>query len=324
MGLFYSDIPELEGSNTEVALGNLAELEPSLEMLLEKRLAHLYELSAAILEDGEDLDIVKSIILSIKTEGRADSGNVLDENRPAADAVFAKTSLVERLTVFKEIFSRLYADKKAFAKLFQEHESASDASEAASERIAYLKNSYNDVAYMQFSVLFSSPRAAYFGSVTDVCESVYKGDCEYCILPIESSADGKLLSFYELILKYNFKITAVYDLQSDDRSYTRYALLGKRFAMHDPNLRTKARSRYFEFLVSADDSMSLEDLLSAAGFCSLKLRRIDTLDLHGEKSGKGAFICPVFRTVGADLSTFTAFLTVDCPDFIPIGLYVQL
>ena len=100
MGLIYSNIPELEGSNTEIVLSNLSELESDIEKIIEKRLAHLAELADAILRDGDDPDIIKSILLSIKSEGKADSGNVIESNRPAADAVFSRMSLVERLTHF--------------------------------------------------------------------------------------------------------------------------------------------------------------------------------------------------------------------------------
>lgn len=322
MGLIYSDIPELEGSNTEIALSNLAELEEVLEILVEKRLAHLSELAAAILLDGGDPDIIKSIILSIRSEGIADSGNVIDENRHVADAIFSKVSLIERLTVFKEAFGKNGADRKHLSRyLTGDHEIT--VNENAAERIAYLKNSYNDIAYMQFSSLFNSPRAAYFGSVTDVCESVYNDMCEYCILPVETSTDGKLLSFYEMILKYNFKISAVYDLQGEV-GYTRYALLGKRLFFNHTGFRSKAKNRYLEFVITENDNLNLEDLLCAAGYCSLKLRRVDTLNIQKNKNAENAYICPVFRADGADLHTFLSFLMIDCSDFIPIGLYLQI
>lgn len=322
MGLIYSDIPELEGSNTEITLSNLSELEAVLEAIIEERLAHLSELSEAILTDGGDADIIKSIILSIKSDGKADSGNVISENRHIADIVFSKLSIIERLTVFKEVFSKLNAENKnALKSLWQKSEIS--ISEEAAERIAYIKNSYNDAAYLQFSSMLSSPRAAYFGNVTDVCESVYKGECEYCILPVETSADGKLLSFYELIFKYGFKIISVYDLQSND-GYTRYALLRKGLVFQNNAFRTKTRNRYFEFAISGDDNLRLEDVLCAADFCSLKLRRIDTLNMHTSKSGKEIYFCPVFRVDGSDMQTFLSFLAIDCPDFIPVGLYTQI
>ena len=322
MGLIYSNIPELEGSNTEIVLSNLSELESDIEKIIEKRLAHLAELADAILRDGDDPDIIKSILLSIKSEGKADSGNVIETNRPAADAVFSRMSIVERLTLFKEVLGSGGISKKNIMRYIAPDEEIT-VSEDAAERIAYLKNSYNDIAYMQFSSLFSSPRAAYFASVADVCESVYNGNCEYCILPVETSSDGKLLSFYEMILRYNLKITAVYDLRGEE-GYTRYALIGKRSAFHGPLIRSKARNRYFEFIIAENDTVSLEDLLCAANFCSLKLCRIDTLNTHSSVKDSGAYLCPVFRVDGAALQAFLMFLAIDCPDYIPVGLYMQI
>ncbi len=322
MGLIYSDIPELEGSNTEITLSNLSELEGVLESIIEERLAHLSELSEAILIDGGDTDIIKSIILSIKSEGKADSGNIISENRHIADIVFSKLSTIERLTVFKEVVSKLNSENKnALKNLWQESELS--ISENAAERIAYIKNSYNDAAYLQFSALLSSPRAAYFENATDVCDSVYKGECEYCILPVETSADGKLLSFYDLIFKYSFKIISVYDLHGNN-GYTRYALLRKAFISQNTAIRTKTRNRYFEFAISGEDNLKLEDVFCAADFCSLKLRRIDTLNMHAAGIGKEIYFCPVFRVDGSDMQTFLSFLAIDCPAFIPIGLYTQI
>lgn len=322
MGLIYSNIPELEGSNTEIVLANLSETERELESIIERRIANLSELAEAILHDGGDSDIVKSIILSIKSEGRADFGNVLDQNRQVADAVFSKYSLVDRLTVFKELFGKFSVEELNSNVSFLsavEYE----IPDSALERIAYMKNSYNDIAYMQFSALLSSPRAAYFGSVSEVCESVYNGECEYCILPIETSVDGKLLSFYELILKYNYKINAVYDLQRED-GYTRYALLGKKYVINGNIQLSKIRNKYLEFVMNGNESPALDEIMSAASFCSLKLRRIDTLNVSNSKMANGANICPIFRIDGSDFKTFLAYLSIDCPDIDILGIYSQI
>ena len=321
MGLIYSNIPELEGSNTEISLANLSELEEQVESIVEKRLAHLSELAEAMLQDGEDADVIKSIFLSIRSEGKADSGSVIDENRHAADEVFSRISLVERLYLFKETFEKLSIEKKELLKQYWSEDEIEITAEA-SERISYLKNSYTDSVYLQFSSLLSSPRAAYFGSIAEVCESVYNGNCEYCILPIETAADGRLLSFYELIIKYGFKINAVYDLDLDG-GYTRYALLSRRITCGN-SLRSKARNRYFEFVMTGSENVSLEELLCASSFCSLKLRRIDTFNFHTHKNGNYPCVCPVFRVDGSDMVTFMSFLAIDCPDFIPIGLYMQI
>ena len=319
MGLIFSDIPELDGSNTEISLANLSNLERSLEAIIEGRLAHLSELSDAILLDGEDEDIVKSIILSIKSDGKADSGNVIGENRHIADMIFQRLSAVERLTVFKEVFAKLNGNTYTLERLYSDNEC--ELSADASDRIAYMKNSYNDSAYMQFSTLLKSPRAAYYGSVADVCESVYKGECEFCILPIETSSRGKLLSFYELIFKYNFKIVSVFDLYVDGE-YTRYALLCKRFTVF--STKTKLRNRHFEVVVSNTSNVKLEDILTAADFCLLKLYRMDTLNLRVDNNQSDVYFSLGFKADGADMHTFVSYLAIDCPDILPIGFFNQI
>lgn len=321
MGLIYSNIPELEGSDTEIVLSNLSDSELALEAVIEKRLANLVELAESILNDGGESDIIKSIILSIKSEGTADSGNVINQNRQTADAIFAKFALIERLILFKELCDRISKDNTNVMKYFLSGDELT-VSDEASERIAYLKNSYNDIAYMQFSALLNSPRAAYFNSVADVCESVFKGDCEYCILPIETSGDGKLLSFYELILKYNYKINAVYDLHGDG-GYTRYALLGKKCDMGAIH-KLKSKNKYLEIVMRENEAPSLDEVLSSASFCSFKLRRIDTLNVFHSKNSSGTEICPVFRVDGADLQPFLAYLAIDCPDIKVLGIYTQV
>ena len=326
MGLIYSNIPELEGSNTEIALTNLSELESDLEVLIEKRLAHLSELAKAIMIDGDDPDIIKSIILSIRSEGNADSEDIITENRHNVDAIFSKFSLIERLTIFQEAFGKIDIESMPLLKVLERHidnHPNEVISDEASERIAYLKNSYNDMAYMQFSELFNSPRAAYFGSIVDVCESVYNGVCEYCILPVETSSDGKLISFYETILRYNLKISAVYDLSSNN-GYTRYALLSKKFTFHHMASRAKNKNRLFEFIFTESDNLPLGDMLCAAEFCSLKLRRIDTLNIIRGNIEPNTYLCPVFSADDSDMQTFLSFLVIDCPEFIPLGLYIQI
>ena len=89
MGLIFTDIPELYDSKTEIVLSNLSDLERSFEIFVEKRLGHLSELSKAVILDGEDFDIIKSIFLSIRSGGGADSENIIEENRRDADFIYA-------------------------------------------------------------------------------------------------------------------------------------------------------------------------------------------------------------------------------------------
>ena len=323
MGLIYSNIPELIGSNTEVTLRNLSELEERLNLIIEERLAHIDELSSAIIDDGEEIDVIKSIILSLKPDTFCDSDKIIDKNAKDINSIYAALSLRERLLICESISNAYIGGKKINYEMFLESDKHTPQ-DSSKDRIAYLKNSYNDAAYLQFANLLSSPCATYYDSIGNVCESVYNNTCQYCILPLETSTDGKLSSFYDLILKYGFTICAVYDLHlSDSSKYTRYGLISKGNDANVPTLKTKSKIKYLEFVFEHDFYPSITDVLSASEFCSMKLRRIETLNILPNKN-KTPLICPVFRVDTADINTFLTFMAIDCPSFKILGIYTQI
>ena len=325
MGLIYSDIPELIGSDTEISLRNLSELEERLNRIVEERIAHIDELAHAIVKEGEDADIVKSIILSLKPESYSDSDGICESNKKSVSSMYSSLSLCERLLMCRSICSCYLSGEKIGYDMFFDEFEPCVVSKTAQERIAYLKNSYNDDAYIHLSSLLPSPRAAYFDSISAVCESVYNNNCEYCILPLETSSDGKLSGFYDTILKYGFKICAVYDLHNQEtKKYTRYGLISKSNNPCKTLLRNKSRIKYLEFVFDSDGYPSVSDILLAAEHCSMKLRRIDTLSPASSRTQKTPLICPVFRVESADLNTFLTFLSIDCPGFKSLGIYTQI
>ncbi len=110
MGLIYSDIPELEGTDTETVLSNLRNLEKELGEAFEKRIAHICELAHAIIKDGGDIDVVISIILSIRSDGEISPISVLDDNEKELKMLFSGISVIERLLIFKAIFSERFSE----------------------------------------------------------------------------------------------------------------------------------------------------------------------------------------------------------------------
>lgn len=312
MGLIYSNIPELEGTETEISLANLAELEAELERLLEKRIAHLDELARAIARDGGDVDLIKSIILSIRSDGESDSESVAAQNRDEMQEYFSSLSLVERFALFKMLVS-----KNSLPAPLSIHNSA-DISESVRNRIAYMKNSYNDNAFVCFSELLGNAKAYYLDSTVEVCESVVSGKCQYCILPIETSRDGRLISFYEIIINYGLKICAEYDLKnSDGEEYTRYALLsGHLFGEN----RLKGDS--FIEVTYSDENIAFSEILNAAEYFGFKLDSVESLMLSNTDEGKR--FCAVFSALDANVEAFAAYLSVDCPDVELIGRYRRI
>lgn len=323
MGLIFSNIPELIGSNTEVSLRNLSELEDRLNLIIEERLAHIDELSHAITEDGNEIDIIKSIILSLKPDSFCDSEKVIDDNYKSINSIYSALSLRERLLICEGILSSYAGGERINYEMFLES-SQEPVDPKAKDRIAYLKSTYNDAAYLEFANLLSSPCAAYYDSIANVCESVYNGTCEYCILPLETSTDGKLSSFYDLILKYGFTIRALYDLHhADSSNHTKYGLISRASTVHASTIKTKSKIKFIEFVFEHDSYPSLTDVLSASEFCSMRLRRIDTLGILQNKN-KTPLICPVFRVDTADLNTFLTFMAIDCPSLKILGIYTQI
>ncbi len=315
MGLIYSDIPELVGTDTEVVLKNLGELEKILDGIIQARLAHIFELSSAVVNDGEDIDLIKSIVLSMKSEDYADSDAIIEENRKNIYAVYSHLSLVERLMLCRGISERIFSGRRAASELFSP-EAQEQIPSSATDRIAYLKSSYNDSVYIKFASLLSSPRAAYFDSIAEVCRSVYDRECEYCFLPVETSENGKLPSFYGMIIKYGFYICSVCEVSDAVGVRTRYALLKKKSNMRGNVIRSKSRIKMLEFAVNIEEYPSVSDILTAAELCSMNLRRVDTLG--------DSLICPVFRIDGADIDTFLTFMAIDSPSFSLLGIYTQI
>lgn len=118
---------------------------------------------------------------------------------------------------------------RAFAEVFGGAYSSLTRSEKddSPPKAAYLQNTFSDRAYRRFSEQFERMSAVYFPGFGEVCEEVYNGGCSYAILPIHNSRDGQLVSFRRLILRYDLKISLVTDIETNDDSSMRFALLKK-------------------------------------------------------------------------------------------------
>lgn len=196
----------------------------------------------------------------------------------------------------------------------------------ASERIAYLQNHFTDEAFFKLTARLSKPRAAYFSSFSDVSEEVYHGLCEFCILPVESSVDGKLPRFYALIEKFDLKITAVCDIEAPDGGFTRYALLRHKYVpLH--TLHEAHKGCFAEFSMVSDGRVSLTDILRAAELCRMKPVRVDSLSLpytDGYRYGC-VFSLPSFSDETAfEIEAFALYLSIILSEYTPIGVYSKI
>ncbi len=203
----------------------------------------------------------------------------------------------------------------SFLSITEEHIELFSKSSAA--KISYVKNNYNDMAYLHFSALFSSPKVSYAASFEEVCEDVYNGISDYCILPLESVSNGKMFGFYSLIEKYDLKVFSVCDIEEDhSEERTRYALLSKRNLLFLDDF----DKTYFEFSAIGDDEYSIRDILEAAHACNIKLYRIDALPVQYDDRIFRFY--HVFEYKYASVLPFLIYLNFKYPQYKSIGHYV--
>lgn len=191
-------------------------------------------------------------------------------------------------------------------------------------KIAYFKNAYADAAFRQFSEVLDNPSVTYASDFNAVCEEVYHGRADMCILPLDSSRDAKLISFYRLIDKYELSPIYSCDVTTPDGSVTtRYALCKKSMALPDRSKLNEGRSCFFEFNVDPDGGASLSDVLSGARACGMSLYKIDSIPLAYSDS---EFACNIILEIGDShgLDTFVLFLALAIPQYEPLGIYPHI
>ncbi|MBR5539350.1 MAG: hypothetical protein IKU61_05570 [Clostridia bacterium] len=193
-----------------------------------------------------------------------------------------------------------------------------------SVRIVYFQNAYADAAFRIFSGVLENPSAFYASDFTAVCEEVYYGRADMCMLPLDSSRDAKLISFYRLIEKYELSPVYSCDVTTPDGEITtRYALLKRSFGIPKREYLEREDSCFFEFTLVPDEGASLCDVLAAAKECGLSFYKVDSIPLTYSTS---KFACDVILKVGnADaLDAFVLFLSLAVPQYEPIGIYPHI
>ena len=191
-------------------------------------------------------------------------------------------------------------------------------------RIAYFRNAYADAAFRIFSEVLDNPSVVYASDFTAVCEEVYYGRADMCMLPLDSSKDAKLISFYRLIDKYELSPIYSCDVTTPDGSVTtRYGLFKKSLSLPERSKLDEGDSCFFEFTLESDGGAALCDVLSAARSCGMSLYKVDSIPLT-YKSGE--FSCDIIMKIGSfrGLNTFILFLTLSVPQYEPLGIYPHI
>ena len=332
MASTFSQSSNSPDRDLRIFLRNLEMLTAEGQLLLDRRQAQLEEIAGTLqqmISDPElspmaDKEIVREWIdssLLVSPHDAQPRGSI-------SDVIHLCRALVQKKTQI------LRSDTEEFLGPTEA------VSADASERVSYLQNKFSDEAFLKLTRHFRQPRAAYASSFTEVCEEVYNRFCEFCILPVESSGDGKLLRFYALIEKFNLKIVSVCDVEQLDGSYTKYALLRHKFiSFHLPK---RLRGGHFaEFGLVLNEGVTLSDVLIAATHCHMHLSRIDSVPLSYKNDAyryDAVFSLPdladedtpatdeqiSLRDMLLDIETFLLFLSVSLSEYTPIGIYTRV
>ncbi|MBR6808465.1 MAG: hypothetical protein IKM46_08840 [Clostridia bacterium] len=118
------------------------------------------------------------------------------------------------------LFARFCAELTRSLKIIDEN-----AQNLSPRLTVYIRNQLADKAFDVFSRQFHGLRAIYSHDFKSACEDVYYDRADSCILPLESSADGLLMPFRSMLMKYELKIAAVTKVSTGEGSVQSIALV---------------------------------------------------------------------------------------------------
>lgn len=182
---------------------------------------------------------------------------------------------------------------------------------------AYMRNLYSDRAFERFSGGVHRLSARYFSSFSAACEEVYYDRCQYCILPLQTTDDGTLSSFYRMIGKYELKIRHICDIPTQDGEATvRYALLRRGIVPHCP------KNGYFEASFILPEEVPLGRFLAACEATGARIDRIRSMPLS--YADDIVSLCVTFRITPETAAPLLYFLRSVLHSYTPEGLYCAI
>jgi hypothetical protein len=176
-----------------------------------------------------------------------------------------------------------------------------DPPKASGETVACVKNRLSDDAYMILTSEMTDPRVSYVHDLNDVAQSVLYGKTAYGILPAANARS--------IMLKHSLKISKLLKIKNGDGADTVFALVKK-----DLDIPESADNAYFEFVVKTDDPGKI---MLASEACSMK-----TVNLN--YSAENGTLCATLAVSDDGFCGFLTYLSLNYPDFIPIGIYKKL
>ena len=198
---------------------------------------------------------------------------------------------------------------------------SSETAAGSHGKVAYVRNQYNDRAFEDFSRLIQNPKPVLTSSFSDTCEEVLESRCEFGIIPLENTSDGKLFSFYSMLDRYELKIAAVCLVESEDSNKNiRYGLVKKGLSEKQISLLSrKGRLCRFEFSVVSEDASFTSELFSALGECQATPLQVDSISVQYDDNLRRFFFTAEIPP--AHLRELSLYLLSEFSSYTLIGFY---
>ena len=305
---------------------NLLALDEEASSIVERRMAHLYEAARILLGQRtsdrfflRDEDFCASCRAFLDGKRSDDASPLLGTVGEEAFSGAYRGVLQDVNAVLEQVsFSRLLLD--AWKSPITPGEICGALPVGSGMGIAYVRNYYADAAFRRFSLVLEQPTVHDCEDFTTACEEVVGGNAAFCILPLESSGEGRLLSFRRLMEQYELKTVMTVSVPSiEGNKKTLFALLAGHFTVLQPMPRGRLQ---YQISVPSSDETALTAVLGAARLCGLHLISADALPLsYAEREYSTDLL---FDAGTGDLTTFLTWISLFLPVGNPVGLFIDL
>lgn len=147
-------------------------------------------------------------------------------------------------------------------------------------KIVYLQNMFSDRAYNIFAKAMHGASASYLPGFHEICEEVYYERCDYAIFPIYTSKEGQLISFRKMISKYDLQIVLECDIEANDETVMRFALVTK--GMGDLSFMNPSydKCRFMDVSIVPDDAPRIAEIFLSLDALGAKVMSVNSMPLE--------------------------------------------
>lgn len=292
-------------SDKDILLSNLSENDSQLSDILKKRRLYLRDLAQVAVRDDR-LDLAASV-----TDADSETFNLYAERFDSENASRAQDSPFSRGAAMLTDIASVAALSYHMAREMKLPARAPYMPEGS--RICYFRNRFSDRAYLSFEKAVKNASAFYAGDVASACEEVYFGRADYCVIPIESRADGIMPRFIGLIQKYELYIAGACKVTDEDGDFVTLCLLcASQVTAQDPDR--------LAITASPGGNYPIWKLLAAAELLGARLISYNDLP---EKIASEHACYLVFDVRGTDIDALELCFQLTLPSWSEIGIYRQ-